>query len=255
MQKVSVIIPCYNQGQYLQEAINSVKNSTYDNIEIIVVNDGSTDNTKEIIDNLENEYPDIKFITIQNSGVCKTRNLGIANSTGDYILPLDADDKIGTEYIEKAVQVLDNNKNTGLVYCNAEFFGSIQKKWDLKPATTENMLVQNRIFPSAMFRKETFNQIGGYKPEMETGCEDWELWLSIIESGAEIYKLPETLFYYRKSENERTKISHRPLNYIKIRLNIIKFHKNLYKQYGIKVYFKLLFMVVKNLAYNIYNNF
>ncbi len=54
MQKVSVIIPCYNQGQYLQEAINSVKNSTYDNIEIIVVNDGSTDNTKEIIDNLEN---------------------------------------------------------------------------------------------------------------------------------------------------------------------------------------------------------
>jgi len=220
MSKISIVMPVFNSEKYLEDCLNSLVNQTFKDFELICVNDGSTDNTKEIIDNLENEYPDIKFITIQNSGVCKTRNLGIANSTGDYILPLDADDKIGTEYIEKAVQVLDNNKNTGLVYCNAEFFGSIQKKWDLKPATTENMLVQNRIFPSAMFRKETFNQIGGYKPEMETGCEDWELWLSIIESGAEIYKLPETLFYYRKSENERTKISHRPLNYIKIRLNI-----------------------------------
>lgn len=252
MKKVSVIIPCYNQGQYLKDAINSVINSTYTNVEIVVVNDGSSDNTEEIIDRLKKQYPDIKFITIENSGVCKARNIAIANATGDYILPLDADDLIGTEYIEKAVQILDDNKNIGLVYCDAEFFGAVQKKWDLKPATIENMLVQNRIFTSAVFRKETFQKIGGYKTVMETGCEDWDLWLSIIETGAEIYKIPETLFFYRKSENERTQKSFKFSNYIKIRLNIIKLHKNLYNRYGIKIYLMILLKILKNQFYNLY---
>lgn len=252
MKKVSVIIPCYNQGKYLKDSIGSVINSTYPNIEIIVINDGSTDDTGEIINELKTRYPEIKFINIENSGVCTARNIGVKNSSGDYILPLDADDKIGAEYIEKAVKILDNNSNIGLVYCDAEFFGQFRKKWELKSATIENMLVQNRIFPSALFRRETFDKTGGYKTVMEKGCEDWELWISIIETGAEIYKIPETLFFYRKSENERTKKSLTPLNYIKIRLNIIKLHKNFYDRYGIKIYFMILLKILKNQFYNLY---
>lgn len=249
MKKVSVIIPCYNQGKYLQETLDSVVKSSYTNIEIIVVNDGSTDNTSEIIEKLKLRYPEVKFISTKNSGVCITRNTAIEVSSGDYILPLDADDKIGSEYILKAVEILNNNENIGLVYCDAEFFGDIQKKWDLKPATIENMLVQNRIFPAAMFRKETFIQTGGYKSIMEAGCEDWEFWLSIVETGAKIYKIPETMFFYRKSANERTKKSLQPYNYIKIRLNIINLHKNLYNKFGIKIYIKLIIKIIKNTIY------
>ena len=247
MKKVSVVIPCFNQSAYLLDAVYSVMNSTYKNIEVIVVNDGSTDKTPDEISNLLAPFENIILINQQNSGVCTARNNGINKASGEYILPLDADDKIAETYIEKAISVLENNPNIGIVYCEAEFFGNEKnKKWNLKPATLSNMLVQNRIFPSGVYRKSKFLEVGGYKKEMELGCEDWELWLSIIETGSKTYQIPETLFFYRKQQNERTKRSLKPLNYLKIRLNIIKFHKNLYNKFGIKMYILLGLMVCRN---------
>ena len=94
------------------------------------------------------------------------------------------------------------------------------------------MLIQNRIFPSGIYRKSKFLEVGGYKKEMELGCEDWDFWLSIIETGAKVYQIPEVLFYYRKQQNERTKQSLRPIN--------------------LKMYFLLGFMICKNCAAHFY---
>lgn len=253
MKKVSVVIPCFNQSGFLLDAIESVMNSTYKNIEVIVVNDGSTDKSPDEISNLLSPFENIVLINQQNSGVCVARNNGITKASGEYILPLDADDKIAETYIEKAISILENNPDIGIVYCEAEFFGNDKnKKWNLKPATLYNMLIQNRIFPSGVYRKSKFLEVRGYKKEMELGCEDWDFWLSIIETGSKIYQLPEVLFYYRKQQNKRTKRSLKPLNYLKIRLNMIKFHKNLYNKFGLKIYILLCFMVCKNFVAHFY---
>lgn len=253
MKKVSVVIPCFNQSDFLLDAVKSVVNSTYKNIEIIVINDGSTEKTPQEFHNMLMPFDNVILINQKNSGVCAARNNGITKATGDYILPLDADDKIADTYIEKAVLILEQNPDIGIVYCKAEFFGTGQnKRWNLKPATLSNMLIQNRIFPSGVYRKSKFFEIGGYKKEMELGCEDWDFWLSIIETGAKVYQIPEVLFYYRKQQNERTKQSLRPINYLKIRLNIVKFHNKLYNQFGLKMYFLLGFMICKNCAAHFY---
>lgn len=251
LKKVSVIIPFYKQSEYICDAVESVLNSTYKNIEIIVVNDGSPDISP---DALREMLPvNIKIINQKNYGVCKARNVGIDSATGEYILPLDADDKIAPLYIEKAVKILDTKPEIGIVCSEVEAFGVKSGKINQKPATVENMLVQNRIFPCAMFRKTDFQKTDGYRDAMLTGCEDWDLWLSIMENGLKTFKIPEVLFYYRKNENIRTAKALQFSNYVKIRKNIIKFHKNLYKKYFMRVCLPLLFMIVKNLGFNLLN--
>ena len=117
LETVSVVITCYNQGQYLEECINSVTNSDYPNIEIILVDDGSEDTfTQKTLDKLDSGK--IRIIRQNNQGVCAARNNGIAAASGKYILPLDADDKIAETYISKAVEILAQNPQIGIVLCN-----------------------------------------------------------------------------------------------------------------------------------------
>jgi glycosyltransferase involved in cell wall biosynthesis len=110
--QVSVIIPCYNQGRYLDDAITSVLVQTYQNFEILIVDDGSTEpETIEILQDYQ--QPKTRIIRTENQGVATARNLGIAQAQGTYILPLDADDKIADSYLEKAVTLLEGNEQLG----------------------------------------------------------------------------------------------------------------------------------------------
>lgn len=205
MKKVSIIIPCYNQGQFIDEAIFSVKNQTYENIEIIVVNDGSTDElTLSKFKELENKG--IFVLHTNNQGLSMARNNGIRESTGDYILPLDADDKIHNAYTEKAVEILDKNSEVGIVYCEAELFGEKTGKWDLPEYSFERILYDNMIFCSAFFRRIDYDKTIGYNPNMKYGAEDWDFWLSLIEIGCKVYQIPETLFYYRYLNTSMTRV-------------------------------------------------
>ena len=229
MVKVSIVIPCYNQGQYVEESVQSCLEQTYQDIEIIVVNDGSTDEeTNRFLSNYER--PKTKVITTKNQGLAMARNTGIAAATGDYILPLDADDKIAPTYIEKAVKILDDNKNIGIVYCDAEFFGAQQGPWKLLEYKFSTQLNGNCIFCTSLFRKSDWEKVGGYKKEMKYGWEDYEFWLSLIEKGCEVYKIPEVLFYYRQHETASMlkKIDEEKQKYL---CDVIfSFHKKLYKK-------------------------
>lgn len=222
-EKVSVIIPCYNQGEYLQEAVDSVLASTHKNIEIIVIDDGSTKDV-DLIDAVKCE--NVKIIHQKNQGVCIARNHGIKEATGKYILPLDADDKIYPTYIEKALNVMTQNPKFGIVYCNAEFFGSKTGIWKLEDYSFPEILISNMIFSSAMFRKSDWQKVGGYNPIMDSGYEDWEFWLSLIETGLGVFKIPEALFLYRQYEDTRT--CRAEANRLALIKKIMRLHPNLY---------------------------
>jgi glycosyltransferase involved in cell wall biosynthesis len=195
---VSVIIPCYNHGQFLEETIQSVLNSDYKSIEIIIVDDGSTDGSSEVALNLAFQNPDqINVIMQENQGPSAARNRGIESSTGPYILCLDGDDRIGPTYISNAVQILDAQEDVKVVYCHAEKFGEKTGPWNLKPFSRSALALDNMIFISAMFRKEDWQAIGGFDPRFTKGWEDWEFWINLLKSGGKVIKLPEIGFYYR----------------------------------------------------------
>jgi glycosyltransferase involved in cell wall biosynthesis len=198
---VSVIIPCYNQGLYVLDAIHSVQDQTYKNWEIIIVNDGSTDsNTQNILKSLEINH--VKVIHTANQGLPAARNLGIVNAIGNYILPLDADDKIAPSYIEKAINKFQLNNALKLVYCRGRYFGDRKDAipFNSSPFLLRDLLLYNFIFCSAVFKKKDFESAGGYSLNMNGGWEDWDLWIRLLEKGGEVYQIPEELFYYRIKE-------------------------------------------------------
>jgi glycosyltransferase involved in cell wall biosynthesis len=200
---VSVIIPCYNQAQYLPDALNSVLAQTYSNWECIIVNDGSPDNTEEVALEWVEKDERLKYYKKENGGVSDARNFGIRKSGGEYILPLDADDKIGPEYLENALQAFAKNSDIGVVYCEAEYFGDQKGKWNLPEFSVNELLCRNIVFCSAFFRREDYNKTKGYDNDMKFGWEDWDFWLSLAELNCTFYRLPKTHFFYRIKENSR----------------------------------------------------
>lgn len=196
MPRISVVIPCFNQGEYVAEAVESVLAQSFGDYEIIVVDDGSTDPaTVAELDVLD--YPKTRLLRTNNQGLASARNNGIVEASGVYILPLDADDRIGREYLEKASAVLDQHPEFGFVYCLAELFGASRGKFYLNNASLEKMLLDSRIFCSAMFRKSDWVVAGGYNPNMIYGWEDWDFWLSLLELGKKPHLIEEVMFYYR----------------------------------------------------------
>jgi glycosyltransferase involved in cell wall biosynthesis len=228
MPKVSVIIPCYNQGQYLNEAVQSVLTQTCDDFEIIIVNDGSTDGfTNDLLFKYNGQK--IKVLHTANHGLSEARNQGIRASTGRYILPLDADDKIGAEYLSEAIKVLDADPETGIVYCEAEYFGEKTGKWDLPPYSIEKMLRENQIFCSAFFRRVDYDATCGYNPNMVHGWEDWDFWLSLLELGKKVHRIPRILFYYRIRAESMVRALDEE-NYVFLRKRVYRNHLALYAQ-------------------------
>lgn len=227
--KVSVIIPCYNHGEYIEEAIDSVLSSTYNNYEIIVINDGSTDlYTKEVLQTLNK--PHTIVIHGPNRGLAHSRNMGIEKATGEYILPLDADDMISKEYMGKAVRILER-PDIGIVYAKAKMFGNEKGRWRLPPYSFEQMLASNVIFCTAFFRKKDWQKVGGYKSDIPFGKEDWEFWLSLLEVGLKVYQLPEVHFYYRRKAVSMDVLANEEGKQELINEFIYKTHKNLYDEH------------------------
>ncbi|WP_396209130.1 glycosyltransferase family 2 protein [Flavobacterium sp.] len=194
---ISIIIPCYNQGRFLNDALDSVIGQDYQNWECIVVNDGSIDNTEEVALLYCDKDSRIKYVYKKNGGLSSARNTGINLSNGKYILPLDSDDKISSEYCKIAVQELESNDQIKIVYCRANFFGVKSGEWLLPDFSIEKILGQNIIFCSGFFRRSDYNLTSGYNENMKFGLEDWDFWLSLLELGGEVFKIDKVLFFYR----------------------------------------------------------
>lgn len=198
---VSIIVPCYNQAQYLDEAIQSVLDQTYFNWECIIVNDGSTDNTENVAKNWAVKEKRIIYLNKKNGGLSCARNFGINYATGVFILPLDADDKIANNYVDLAIQSFQADDSLKLVYSKAEKFGDETGMWYLPPFSLYNLSTNNMIFCSTFFRRQDWAVVGGYDEKMIYGLEDWEFWIAILKKGGEVKCLNEVCFYYRIKNN------------------------------------------------------
>ncbi len=194
---VSVVIPCFNYGHFLIDAINSALNSTFEDIEIIVVDDGSTDPlTVQILDNLNT--PRTRAIRQPNKKLPGARNTGFREARGKYILPLDADDLIHPTLIEKAVWVLENRHDVGFVSFWLELFGNENLTWAPIPFNFHTLLHANHVTVTSLVRKSAWEQVGGYNEHMTLGYEDWDFWIKLGGAGWLGHQIAEPLFFYRK---------------------------------------------------------
>lgn len=196
LPSVSIITPCYNDGKYILDTVKSVETSTYANIEHIIINDGSTDSyTLEVLHRINN--PRVRIIHTENQGVCKARNTAIKHSSGKYILPLDGDDLISTEYVSRAVERLEADENVKVVTCNYRLFGKINRSVKIEPYSMEKLLGHNLYIVSSFFRRTDFNRVGGFNENMNNGLEDWNFWISILELEGSVMILEDEHFLYR----------------------------------------------------------
>ena len=201
MPRVSVIIPTYNQARFIPATISSVLEQTYKDFEIIVIDDGSTDDTQK---ELERFGSKIKVILQPNSERAVSRNNGVKNSTGAYIAFLDSDDLWSPDKLEKQVEVLDNLKDIVLVY--GQSYRINDKGEQIKSAKRqmhgfsgnvfEKLLMRNFIVSATpMIKREDFDKTAGFQTKY-IPYEDWEFWLRFSLLG-EFYFLPTPMSYYR----------------------------------------------------------
>jgi len=194
---ISVIIPCFNHGEFLPEAVASVTAVKRDDVELIVVDDGSTDElTRAEMDALVARG--IHVIRQENQGLAAARNAGILVSKGEYILPLDADDRLRPGWIDHGIRILAANPKVGVVYGDAEYFGTRTGRWRMGPFDRNRLLQSNYIPACAIYRRSIWEQNGGYDATMPVWVvEDWDFWLTTLKHGWEFAYVPEVLFDYR----------------------------------------------------------
>ncbi|MDR2684226.1 MAG: glycosyltransferase family 2 protein [Prevotellaceae bacterium] len=200
--KVSIIVPCYNLAQYLPETLNSVLAQTYQNWECIIVNDGSPDNTEEIAKVYCAKDERFRYFYKENSGVSDTRNFGIKQSSGEYILPLDADDIIAPVYLKKAIERFLQVPETAVVFSEGVYFGEYEGKIILKDFDYKTLLFENTFFCPVFFKRKDFDKTKGYNTNhCLQGWEDWEIMFNLLNETSIVYKIPEICYFYRIRKN------------------------------------------------------
>jgi len=194
--KVSVIIPCYNLGSYLGDAVDSVLGQTFKDFELIIVDDGSTeDDTIATIKEISARDPRISTFRTKNQGLSAARNYGISKAKGEYILTLDADDKISTFYLQKAVRILDSGK-ADIVSPWIKCFGMESTEIKNESGSLELLLAKNILAVASVYRREIWEKTGGYDTSFNA-FEDWDFWISAVLKGYTWKTLQEFLFFYR----------------------------------------------------------
>lgn len=227
VSKVGVVIPCFNHGQYIDKAISSIREQTFSDHEILVIDDGSTD--RFTISKLkEFESGGIRIINQKNSGTVNARNVGINMLKNPYILPLDADDYFEKTFLEKAVRMLDENAEMGLVSSYIRLFGDLDFTVKPEGGGVENFLLKPNACGSSLFRRICWEQAKGYNSNMAHGYEDWDFWLNITKRGWTAGIIPEELFYYRRILSKSRDVKADKIRPVLVK-QIIENHIDLYR--------------------------
>lgn len=201
--QISVIIPCYNDGQYLPELLDSIWFKKSISYEVIIVNDGSTEEkTTDYLQKIQTNYT---IINKSNGGPSSARNYGIKSAKGDYILLVDADDVLVSSYFEKAFTMLEENNDIDIIFGDCKYFGNQNKYW--KTDWDEfQQLYKNQLSITTLFRKSIWIATGGFDESMNNGYEDWEYWIHAMSKSFNFKYVPGISFKYRiKKESTNTK--------------------------------------------------
>ena len=216
MRKVSILIPSYNAARYLSQAVDSALNQTFQDFEIIIIDDGSTDNTREIVERYLKQEPDkIRYIYQDNQGLACARNTGIKAAKGDYLALLDADDIWCPDRLEKGIEAIESDPGIGLVHANSTrvdengrtLFTPVRDLRYLAGPMFENIFLRKADIacPTVLFRKACCDEVGLFDPHLtRLGCEDRELWLRIVRK-FKIVHIDQALALYRVRLNSMSK--------------------------------------------------
>ena len=238
---VSVVIPCFNDSEFVEQAIDSILSQTYKCHEIIVVDDGSNIETKNVLKTIASKIT--KLISQENQGQSTARNVGIRESKGEYVLVLDSDDYFESTFVEKAVLALQQS-NVKIVACYIIRYCNKIKidEYHHQGGDLSVLILNNQATGSVMFRKEDFTKVGGYDEAMRKGFEDWEFYIRVLKNGGSFYVIPEPLFNYNMRVDSTTSranlVKYELLHYIYIK------HSDIY-QFYYDVFIKFILLKIK----------
>lgn len=194
----TIVIPCYNYGNYLPEAVTSALGQTLYSLEVIIVDDGSTDPyTKEVVASYA-DTPRVKIISQKNAGLSAARNAGIKAAKSKYICCLDADDWLSADYIEQCIWRLESDQNVGFVYSWVRVFGDDNHIWHTRDFDIDEARDKNWTSVAAVYPKCDWFLAGGYDTSMAGGYEDWEFWLRLSQLGRAGKVIKAPLFHHRR---------------------------------------------------------
>lgn len=204
MPKVSIVVPCFNQEKFIAECLESIRSQSWRDWECIVVDDGSSDGSAHVVNRFVARDGRFAYLRKTNGGVAAARNMGFARTSGEYLLPLDGDDKLHPDFLASVMACFDKHPETTLVHCRTRLFGAKNKVWRLPSYSYEKLLWQNMLVNSSVFRRDAYERAGGYSEEMRHGFEDWDFFIRLLNPEATVREVKRPLFYYRISGKSRT---------------------------------------------------
>ncbi len=225
---VTIVIPCYRQAEYLPFAVSSVALQTLRCWEIVVVDDGSPDDTSSVAKALAARLPGrLRLVRQENAGLAAARNAGFAAARTPLVVPLDCDDALDEAFLAATVGALDANPAAAVAYTDVACFGKVSGVWPPRgPLEAAALAEENRLPCCALVRKSAWEAAGGYNPNMVLGYEDWDFWLSLAERGLTGVHVPRPLFLYRVRDESMAKNALR--NDRALRARIVLDHPPLY---------------------------
>lgn len=226
--RVSVVIPVFNAGAYLGEALRSLARQLYRDFEVVVVDDGSTDAaTVALLDQAARE-PQVTVVRTPNQGPARARNTAVARARGTYILPLDADDYLAPPFLERTVPVLDAEPGLGVAYTWVGLVGRHHGVWRTGGFTLPELLSRCTVHVSSLYRRTVWEAVGGYDPRFVESCEDWDFWLGAAARGITGRCVPEVLVHYRRTPTSRELHSRAPGTSARLMRSLVEKHRDLY---------------------------
>jgi glycosyltransferase involved in cell wall biosynthesis len=198
MPAISIVTPCYNSAPFVGETARSVFAQTLDDLEVIFIDDGSTDETVAILDGLVAEHGEhrVRILRSADQGLAACRNLGIVQARGRYILPLDADDLIAPEMLADCTAVLDSEPGVAIVYTDRQDFGEVERIWSAGRFELERLKYFNQIGSCSLFRRTVWEAVGGYRGNVD-GFDDWNFWIAAAACGFSARHVPAPHFKHR----------------------------------------------------------
>lgn len=228
--KISVIVPCYNQGKFLSDALDSVINQTMTAWECIIVDDGSTDNSLEIAKIYATKDCRIQYVHQENAGPSAARNKGVSLTSASLIFFLDGDNKIYPDFLKMGVGYMNSHKECVLFNSRATYFGDKAGEFTLRYTSYKDLLVDNSIDCACIVRREEFNRIGGFDENLK-GYEDWEFFIRLLYHNDKIFQDPRHLFFYRVSDNPNSVNLHAKASNNEKTMYIYRKHIDKYEEY------------------------
>lgn len=195
----AIVIPCFQKASFLPDALGSVLAQRFERWELAVVDDGSSDDTSEIVERWARAHPGraIRWVRQSHAGVSSARNAGIAATTAPVIVPLEADDALARDYLTSVAAVFEQSPDTHLVFTDIAYFGSVSGPGRLDDFEPGALRRNNTLPKTSAFTRDLWQRAGGYAVELRDGYEDWDFWLGCSQVGIRAVHVPKTLFRHR----------------------------------------------------------